>query len=96
MCIRERSGGVSKESCCITIIDSKTTRVFAELRSNVITLIEFARVIEWIVLNLMPNAVINIERNGVAIATSVYMVTYIFYSFIALKKVRAYTLQRNL
>ena len=90
------SGGVSKDSSCITIIDSKTTRVFAELRSNVITLIEFARVIEWIVLNLMPNAVINIERNGVAIATSVYMVTYIFYSFIALKKVRAYTLQRNL
>lgn len=58
------SGGVSKDSSCITIIDSKTTRVFAELRSNVITLIEFARVIEWIVLNLMPNAVINIERNG--------------------------------
>ena len=60
------SGGVSKDSSCITIIDSKTTRVFAELRSNTISLIDFARVIEYIVVNLMPNAVVNIERNGVA------------------------------
>lgn len=59
------SGGVSKDSSCITIIDSKTTRVFAELRCNTISLIDLARVIEYITLKLMPNAVINIERNGV-------------------------------
>ena len=59
------SGGVSKDSSCLTFVDSKTTRVFAELRSNTISLIEMARVIEYIVLNMMPNAIVNIERNGV-------------------------------
>ena len=58
------SGGVSKDSSCITIIDSKTTRVFAELRSNTASLIDLARVIEYIILNMMPNAIVNIERNG--------------------------------
>jgi len=58
------SGGISKDSSCITIIDSKTTRVFAELKSNTVSLIELARIIEYIVLNMMPNAIVNIERNG--------------------------------
>ena len=64
------SGGVSKDSSCLTFVDSKTTRVFAELRCNTISLIELARVIEYIVINMMPNAIINIERNGVATAIS--------------------------
>ena len=59
------SGGVSKDASCITIIDSRTTRVFAELRCNTMSLIDLARVIEFIVINYMPNAVVNIERNGV-------------------------------
>lgn len=58
------SGGVSRDSSCITIIDSKTTRVFADLKSNVISLIDLARVIEFIVINMMPNAIVNVELNG--------------------------------
>ena len=58
------SGGVSKDSSCITIIDSKTTRVFADLKCNTMSLIDLARVIEYIVVNMMPNAIINVERNG--------------------------------
>ena len=64
------SGGVSKDSSCITFVDSRTTRVFAQLRSNTISLVELARVLEYIVMNMMPNAIINIERNGVAEAIS--------------------------
>ena len=60
------SGGVSKDWSCLTFVDSKTTEVFAELRCNTISLIDLARVIEHIVLTMMPNAIINIERNGEA------------------------------
>lgn len=58
------ASGTYNDYSCLTFIDSKTTRVFAELRSNSISIIELARVIEYIVLNLMPNAVVNIERTG--------------------------------
>ena len=61
------SGGVSKDYSCLTFVDSRTTRVFAELRANTVSLIDLARIIEYIVLNMMPNAIINIERNGVPI-----------------------------
>ena len=60
------SGGVSKDFSCITVVDSKTTKVIAELRSNAISLIDLARVLEYLVTHFMPNAVINIERNGVS------------------------------
>ena len=58
------SGGVSKDSSCITCIDSKTTRVFADLKCNTISNIELARVVQYLVTNMMPNAVVNVERNG--------------------------------
>ena len=58
------SGGVSQDWSCLTFIDSRTTEVFAELRCNTISLIDLARVIEYIVTTMMPNAIINIERNG--------------------------------
>ena len=58
------SGGVSKDSSAITVIDSRTTRVIATLNSNTITQVDLARVILYIVNNWLPNAVINIERNG--------------------------------
>lgn len=58
------AGGVSRDYSCITFVDSRTTRVFAELRSNTVSLIDVARVLEYIVTNMMPNAIINIERNG--------------------------------
>ena len=90
------SGGVSKDYSCLTFIDSRTTRVFAELRSNFISTIELARVIEYIVNNMMPNAIINIERNGVATATSAYSVMIMFPVLIALKKlIRIMMPQRN-
>jgi hypothetical protein len=62
------AGGVSKDFSCITIIDSKTTRVFAEMRCNSMSLIDLARVVQYIVMNMMPNCIINIERNGVAVS----------------------------
>jgi hypothetical protein len=62
------SGGVSKDSSAITIIDSKTTRVFAELNSNVVSPIDLARIIEYIVVNLMPNALVNIESNSLGLS----------------------------
>lgn len=64
------AGGASKDFSCITMIDSRTTRVFATLRSNSISLIDLARVIEYIATYLTPNIVINVERNGVAEAIS--------------------------
>ena len=58
------SGGYQRDSSAITVVDSFTTRVTAELNSNFISTPELANVIYQIVANWMPNAVVNIERNG--------------------------------
>lgn len=58
------SGGYNQDASCITIIDSRTTRVFADLKCNYISPIDLARVIYEIVTTMMPNCVVNIERNG--------------------------------
>ena len=58
------SGGYQRDSSAITVVDSFTTRVTAELNSNFISTPELAMVIHQIVSNWMPNAVVNIERNG--------------------------------
>lgn len=60
------SGGFQRDSSAITIVDSYSTRVTAELNSNFISTPELALVIFNIVSKWMPNAVVNIERNGVA------------------------------
>ena len=60
------SAGLSRDSSAIVIIDSRTSRVTATFECNYISTIEFAAVIQEIVSRWMPNAVINIERNGVA------------------------------
>ena len=60
------SGGYQRDSSAITVIDSYSTRVTAELNSNFISTPELANVIYTIVSKWMPNAVVNIERNGVA------------------------------
>lgn len=60
----DTSGGNYRDSSAITIIDSKTTRVIADLNNNSITQVDLARVVLYIVNNMLPNAVINIERNG--------------------------------
>lgn len=58
------SGGYQRDSSAITVVDSFTTRVTAELNSNFISTPELANIIHQIVANWMPNAVVNIERNG--------------------------------
>ena len=58
------SGGLKRDSSAITIICSQTTDLIAELNSNNISPPELAKVIYEIVTRYLPNAVINIERNG--------------------------------
>lgn len=58
------SGGFKRDSSAITIIDSKTTKVFATFNCNYISTDDLARVIYELVTKYMPNAVVNIERNG--------------------------------
>ena len=60
------SGGYQRDSSAITVVDSYSTRVTAELNSNFISTPELALIIHEIVSKWMPNAVVNIERNGVA------------------------------
>lgn len=58
------SGGYYRDSSAITIIDSKTTNVIADFNCNYISTVDLARLIYELVTQYMPNAVINIERNG--------------------------------
>lgn len=58
------SGGYMRDSSAITIIDSQTTRVTAEFNCNFIPTQDLAAVIHEIVSRWMPNAIVNIERNG--------------------------------
>lgn len=67
------SGGYQRDSSAITVVDSFTTRVTAELNSNFISTPELARIIYEIVSKWLPNAVVNIERNGVAYQQSQYV-----------------------
>lgn len=60
------SGGYQRDSSAITVVDSYSTRVTAELNSNFISTPELALVLFNIISKWMPNAVVNIERNGVA------------------------------
>ena len=60
------SGGYYHDSSAITVIDSKTTKVCACLNCNYITPFKLADVIYELVVNYMPNACVNIERNGEA------------------------------
>ena len=58
------AAGYKQDSSTITIIDSQTTKVLGCMNCNYISAFDLARCIEFIVKNWMPNAVINIERNG--------------------------------
>ena len=70
------SGGYNKDASAITIVDSKTTEVVACLNCNYISITDLAKVIYELVIKYMPNAIVNIERNGVAIQQiSAYLVT---------------------
>lgn len=58
------SGGYKRDSSAIACIDSKTTKLFAEMNCNYIPPTDLAKVIYELVTTRMPNAVVNIERNG--------------------------------
>lgn len=58
------SGGYQRDSSAITVVDSYSTRVTAELNCNYISTPELAAAICEIVTRYLPNAVVNVERNG--------------------------------
>lgn len=58
------SGGYKQDSSTITVVDSRTTCVLGCLNCNYISTLDLARCIEYIVKNWMPNAIVNVERNG--------------------------------
>lgn len=58
------SGGYKRDSSAITVVDSQTTRVTADMNCNYISTIDLAKVIYELVTKYMNNAVVNIERNG--------------------------------
>ena len=58
------SGGYSRDSSAITVIDSKTTEVIADLNCNYIPIDHLAKCIYELVVSYLPNSIVNIERNG--------------------------------
>lgn len=58
------SGGYSRDSSAITVVDSNTTRVVADLNCNFIPTTHLASVIYEMVTQFYPNAIVNVERNG--------------------------------
>lgn len=73
------SGAMYQDSSAITVVDSKTTMVTATLNCNFMPTDDLADVLYVLVNKYMPNAVINIERNGEAYQqTSAYLVTGVF------------------
>ena len=67
------SGGYKQDSSTITIIDSRTTKVLGCMNCNYISTIDLAKCVAFIVKNWMPNAVVNVERNGVGTGTISYL-----------------------
>lgn len=82
------SGGYKRDYTAISVIDSKTTKYIAGLKCNYMSIPDLARVLIWMVRTMMPNAIVNIERNGVAKAISADRVTYQFPVLISGKKVK--------
>ena len=60
------AGATWKDSSCITVIDSRTTRVTATLNCNYMPADDLAQVLYELVTKYLPNGIINVERNGVA------------------------------
>ena len=82
------SGGYKRDYTAISVIDSKTTKYIAGIKCNYMSIPDTARVIIWMIRTMMPNAVVNIERNGVAKAISAGKATYQFPVLISGKKVK--------
>jgi len=60
----DASGGFKRDRSAICCVDSRTTKVFADLVNNSIAPHVLANIIYEIVTKMLPNAVVNIERNG--------------------------------
>jgi hypothetical protein len=58
------SGGYSRDSSAITVIDSETTKVIADLKCNYIKPDELAACVVELVTKYAPRAIVNVERNG--------------------------------
>lgn len=58
------SGGYSRDSSAITVIDSETTKVIADLNCNYIKPDELAACVVELVTRYAPRAIVNVERNG--------------------------------
>lgn len=58
------SGGFQRDSSAISVIDSETTKLIADMNCNWISTVDLASVIYELVTKYMSNAVVNIERNG--------------------------------
>ena len=63
------AGGYNRDYSAITIIDSYTTRVIATFKDNSIDPDELAYMIIEIVSKYMPNAIVNVEKNGIGTGT---------------------------
>lgn len=92
------ANGWGQDSSAITIIDSETTKVIATFNCNFIPHQDLAQMIFDIVTKYMRNAIINIERNGVAKQqTSACRVTCMFSGVNCLEKGQeSYLPQRDL
>lgn len=64
------SGSIYQDSSAITVIDSKTTKVVGTLNCNYMPSDDLAEVLYILVTKFLPNAIINVERNGVAFQQS--------------------------
>ena len=60
----DASGGYYRDSSAIVVLDSRTTRVTAVLNCNYIPPTDLATVVYELVTKYMPNAIVNVERNG--------------------------------
>lgn len=58
------SGGYKRDSSSIACVDSRSTKLFAEMNCNYIPPTDLAKVIFELVTTRMPNAIVNVERNG--------------------------------
>lgn len=59
------AASVKRDSSTITVVDSLTTKVLGCLNCNYITQIDLCKCLKHMIDNWMPNAIINVERNGV-------------------------------
>ena len=62
------AAGYKQDSSTITIVDSLTTKVLGCMNCNYINQLDLARCVDFILKNWMPNAIVNVERNGVGSA----------------------------